>query len=99
MQHNPTNLSICIPRVSKELPRQYIFKVISSLKIGFIDKIFEYPLKNDTTSKRVIIKFKSWVENDTANVITRRFADNKDIKIVYNEPWYWIAYQNKGIGL
>jgi hypothetical protein len=67
---------------------------MSSLKIGFIDKIFEYPLKNDASSKRVIIKFKSWVENDTANVITRRFADNKDIKIVYNEPWYWIAYKN-----
>jgi hypothetical protein len=98
MQHKPTNLSICIPRVSKELPRQYIFQVMSSLKIGFIDKIFEYPLKNDTTSKRVVIKFKSWVENDTANVITQRFADNKDIKIVYNEPLYWIAYQNRGIG-
>lgn len=94
MQHNPTNLSICIPRVSKELPRQYIFQVMSSLKIGFIDKIFEYPLKNDTASKRVIIKFKSWVANDTANVITRRFADDKDIKIVYNEPCYWIAYKN-----
>lgn len=93
MQHKPTNLTICIPRVSQELPRQYIFQVISALRIGYIDKIFEYPLKNDVLYKRVVIKFKSWVENETANIITKRFAENKDIKIVYNEPWYWIAYK------
>ena len=93
MQHKPTNLTLCIPRVSRELPRQYIFQVLSSLKIGYIDKILEYPVKNDTAFKRVVIKFKSWVENNTANIITKRFAENKDIKIVYNEPWYWIAYK------
>jgi hypothetical protein len=96
MQHKPTNLSICIPRVKTELPRQYIFQVLSSLKIGFIDKIFEYPLKTDPTCKRVIVKFKSWVESPAANIITRRFEENKDIKMVYNEPWYWIAYKAGG---
>ncbi len=94
MQHKPTNLTLCIPRVNKELPRQYIFQVLSSLRIGYIDKIFEYPSKTDATYKRVVIKFKSWVENDKSNIITKRFAENKDIKIVYNEPWYWIAYKH-----
>lgn len=94
MHHNPTNLTICIPRVNKELPRQYIFQIISSLRIGFIEKILEFPIKNNDTHKRVLVKFKSWVETPASNIITQRFAENKDIKIVYNEPWYWIAYKN-----
>ena len=100
MQHKPTNLTMCIPRVNNTIPRQYIFQVISSLKIGYIDKIFEYPSKTDASVKRVIVKFKSWVDNPTSNIIAQRFANNKDIKIVYDEPWYWIAYQgNSGMGM
>lgn len=85
--------TICIPRVDNAIPKQKIFETICSLRIGFIERIIETPLKHDETGKRVIIKFKTWVDNETSKRITQRFQDNKDIKIVYDFPWYWVAYQ------
>lgn len=84
---------MCIPRVDASIPKQKIFETICSLRIGFIDRIIETPLKHDETGKRVVIKFKTWVENDTSTRIMKRFEENKDIKIMYNFPWYWVAYQ------
>jgi len=95
MQHNKTDITICIPKVDTNITKQEIFDKIRALRVGFIEKIIEIPLKNDDTSKRVIVKFKTWVENELSNKILTRFAENKDIKIVYNEPWYWVAYQMK----
>ena len=95
MQHNKTNITICIPRVDNTIPKQQIFEKICALRIGFIEKIIEIPLKNDETGKRIIIKFKTWVEIEISNQILCRFNENKDIKIVYNDPWYWVAYKMK----
>ena len=85
MQHTKTNLTICIPRIDNMISKQEIFEKIRSLHI---------PSKTDDT-KRVIVKFKTWVENELSNRILCRFAEDKDIKIVYNDPWYWVAYQIK----
>jgi hypothetical protein len=89
--HNKTDVIICIPRVNSNVPRQKIFEVFSSLRIGFIDKISEIPLKNDETGKRIIIKFRSWVDTPLSNRIKDRLDADKDIKIVYENPWYWVA--------
>ena len=95
MQHNKTDITICIPKVDTNITKQEIFDKIRALRVGFIEKIIEIPLKNDEMSKRVIVKFKTWVESDLSNKILCRFEENKDIKIVYNDPWYWVAYQMK----
>ena len=95
MQHNKTDITICIPKVDTNISKQEIFDKIRALRVGFIEKIIEIPLKNDETNKRVIVKFKPWVENELSNRILCRFAENKDIKIVYHDPWYWVAYQMK----
>jgi hypothetical protein len=91
--HSPTDLTIYIPRVSVLIPRQKIFERFSGLRIGFIDKITEHPHKTDGSVKRVLIKFKTWVENPNSTIIMNRFNENKDIKIVFDDPWYWTAYK------
>ena len=91
--HTPTDLTIYIPRVSTAIQRQQIFKIFSNLRIGFIDKIIEHPNKVDNTIKRVLVKFKTWVNNKNSLLIMKRFDDNKDIKIVYDDPWFWTAYK------
>ena len=88
-----SNLSICIPRVDNSISRQTIFDYIRAMRVGFIDRIIEIPLKNDQTGKQFIIKFKTWVNNETSEKIMKRFDENKNIKIVYNYPWYWVAYK------
>jgi hypothetical protein len=91
--HSPTDLTIYIPRVSVLIPRQKIFEIFSGLRIGFIDKITEHPHKTDASVKRVLIKFKTWVDNPNSTIIINRFNENKDIKIVFDDPWYWTAYK------
>lgn len=89
--HKPTDLTLCIPRVDNSIPRSQIFSTFCNLKIGFIDKIFEIPLKNDENGKRIIIKFRTWVSNPISDAIMERLNANKDIKIMYNNPWYWVV--------
>lgn len=89
--HIQTDLTLCIPRMDAHIPRSKIFETFSKYKIGFIDKIFEIPLKIDANYKRVIIKFRTWVSNPVSDFILNRLNDNKDFKVVYDDPWYWVV--------
>jgi|LauGreDrversion4_2_1035121.scaffolds.fasta_scaffold1075113_2 hypothetical protein len=90
-QHNTTNLTLCIPRVDSHIEKQDIFNVFKSLRIGYIGHISEIPLKHDTTGKRIVVKFKTWVENELSKRIMERLDAGKDIKIVFKEPGYWLV--------
>ena len=90
-QHNITNLTLCIPRVDSQTEKQDIFNVFKSLRIGYIGHISEIPLKHDTTGKRIVVKFKTWVENELSKRIMERLDAGKDIKIVFKEPGYWLV--------
>jgi hypothetical protein len=91
MQHKKTDLTLCIPRVEMTIKKQQIFEAFSALKIGFIDRITEIPLRNDDTGKRILIKFRTWVETPTSIKIMARLDAGKDIKLVYSNPWYWVV--------
>jgi hypothetical protein len=91
MQHKKTELTLCIPRVETNVKKQQIFMAFSALKIGFIDRITEIPLRNDDTGKRILIKFRTWVETPTSQRIMARLEAGKDIKLVHSNPWYWVV--------
>lgn len=91
MIHKPTELMLCIPRVNKDVKKQKIFEVFGALKVGFIDKITEIPLRNDDTGKRVVIKFRTWVDTPLSQRIMTRLDSGNDIKIVYDNPWFWVV--------
>ena len=91
IKHKPTDLMMFISRVDANIPRSKIFETFSNLKIGFIDRIIEKPFNDDSHGKFVIIKFRTWVDTPLSQKILSRFDEGKDIKIVYDNPWYWIA--------
>lgn len=91
MIHKQTELMLCIPRVNKDVKKQKIFEVFGALKVGFIDKITEIPLRNDDTGKRVVIKFRTWVDTPLSQRIMMRLDSGNDIKIVYDNPWFWVV--------
>jgi hypothetical protein len=98
MTHLTTNLTLCIPRVDSQIDKQEIFNVFKSLHVGYIGHISEIPLKNDVTGKRIVVKFKTWVENELSKRIMERLDAGKDIKIVFKEPGYWLVSKwNQGI--
>jgi hypothetical protein len=80
--------SICIPRVEASISKDFIFKTISNLQIGCVEKITEIPLRNDPTHKRIIIKI-HWNKNQKSNSIQKTLLNTGSIKLVYNMPWYW----------
>lgn len=88
----PANVpSLCIPRVFNNIGENRIRKVINELKMGDIERI---DIVNKSTEKgekfnRVFIHFKKWFNEGNAAVARERLINGKDIKIVYDDPWFW----------
>jgi len=80
---------LCIPQIQSSISKEYIFSVFCKLNIGYIEKINEIPNKTKPEFKRIIIKIKKTDTNERALSIWNRFHEGKNIKLVYNTPWYW----------
>ena len=93
MHDKEKQFTICIPRIKNNITKQFIFRIFCDLKIGFVEKVIEIPLKNDTFHKRVILKIK-WNNSDYSNLICSRFEKGQDVKIMYSEPSYWKCVSN-----
>lgn len=89
-------LEICIPRVSEKISRKLIFDTFVKLNIGYIDRITEYPLRNDSRYKRVIIRIKWDNTQPLANEIQTQLQDSTNhMNVVYDMPWFWQIYANQ----
>ena len=97
------NISLCIPRISGNITKKNIEDVIKSLNIGEIKNI-ELLSKKPTASTSevssittakgeinscVFIHFKRWYSTENAIKAHELLTNNKDIKVFYNEPWFW----------
>ena len=80
--------SLCIPRISIDVPKEYIFNTLKGLNIGYITKLTEIPLKNDPSQKRIMIKI-CYNTEENSKEIHKQLTDNGSIKLVYDMPWYW----------
>ena len=88
----PANVpSLCIPRVYPNITESYIRKIIEKLKLGVIDRI-DIVNKNNAKGQnfnRVFIHFKKWINSGNSIMARERLVNGKDIKIIYDDPWYW----------
>jgi hypothetical protein len=88
-------LILCIPRMENNIKRDTIFNIFKRLKIGYIEKITEIPLKNEKEYKRTIIKIK-WNNSENSKMIQSRLINNQPVNIVYELPWFWkVVLSNK----
>jgi len=83
--------SLCIPRVFTNIGEGRIRKIFIDLDIGLIDRI---DVVSKTTEKgekfnRVFIHFKKWFDNENANNSRERLLNGKEIKVIYDDPWFW----------
>ena len=83
--------SLCIPRVFSNITEVRIRKVINDLNMGDIERI---DMVSKTTEKgekynRVFIHFRKWANDGNAAIARERLVNGKEIKIVYDEPWFW----------
>jgi len=91
----PSNVpSMCIPRVFSNIPEIMIRKTFEELCLGEIGQIKRIPTKDDKY-KCVRIVFNKWYTNDNANLSRERLLNGKEIKVIYDEPWFWKVYAYK----
>ena len=91
-QVKPSEPSICIPRMFKSTTRKDIYTVIERLNLGAVDRIDMIAKVNvhGESYNKVFIHFKAWNKRNPVAQATRdKLLKGEEIKIVYNEPWFW----------
>ena len=83
--------SMCIPRVYPNISEGRIRKIFDELNIGVIERV---DIVSKTTEKgekfnRVFIHMERWFHNSNACLSRERLLGGKDIKIIYDDPWFW----------
>lgn len=91
--------SLCIPRINPDIKEAQIRKIINGLNIGIIERIdiVKKITKREEDFNRAFIHFKKWNTNENAVKARERVINGNDIKVIYDEPWYWkiSAYKYK----
>ena len=89
----PVNVPVlCIPRVFSNITEERIRRIFDQLNIGTltrVDIINKQDAKGDKFN-RVFIHL-DWNNSENANMSRERLMDGKDIKILYDNPWFWKA--------
>ena len=88
----PNNVpSLCIPRVFTNWTESRIRKVFNELGMGEIQRIDIISKNTHKGEKfnRVFVHFKQWFSNNNADMARERLLNGKEIKIMYDEPWFW----------
>jgi hypothetical protein len=90
-----TTPSLFIPRVFPNIDEKRIRRIFDELNIGVIDRIDIVKVNSPSNVKvgdafnRVYVHFKNWFSNSDANKTREALLSGKEIKIVYDEPWFW----------
>ena len=77
-------VSLCIPRVFANISWYRIKQVFIALNWGFIDRVDVIPSGG---TKRAFVHFAPG--KFTATKVLEALCEGKQVKIVYDEPWYW----------
>ena len=91
--------SICIPRVFNNITEARIRQVFDDVKLGSIRKVDIIERKNEKgeSFKRVFVHFNEWAWNENAQAARRKLISGKEIKIVYDNPWFWKLSASKWV--
>ena len=94
-----TIMSIYIPHVFSNITEDRIMRVFDSLSLGkvkhidFVEKMTKY----GTVYNAAYIHFERWYDTVTSQTFQERVRNpDKEARLVYDEPWYWIVLENHG---
>ena len=89
--------SLCIPRVFNNISEARIRQVFDDLAIGKIKSIDIVERRSDKgeSFKRVYVHFDRWNWSEDAQAARKKLITGKEIKIVYDNPWFWKVSASK----
>jgi hypothetical protein len=90
-------MSLYIPHVFSNISCEKIIKTFESLGLGRVEKV-DLVLKIGNTGEynAAYIHFEYWYKTDAAQNFQARVKNpDKEARLVYDDPWYWIVLENK----
>ena len=94
-----TVMSLYIPHVFGNVTKEMMIKTIEFQALGKVEKIdfVEKMGKNGKIYNTAFVHFEYWYDNISSVHFQERVKDlNKEARIVYNDPWFWVCFENKG---
>ena len=93
------NTSIYIPRVFSNISKEKMVFIFEMLSIGKVKNI-DFIGKITSTGKKynsAYVHFEYWYDNVSNHNLQNRLLNcsDKETRIVYDDPWYWIVLENK----
>jgi hypothetical protein len=88
---NSSAMSICIPRAFDNITEARVAKVFEALNIFSIGRIDMVKRVNEKGEKfqRIFVHIKDWFKTADALKARERLLAGKELKIVYDDPWFW----------
>jgi|TARA_B110000967_G_scaffold203667_1_gene244760 uncharacterized membrane protein len=89
-------ISICIPRVFKDISSEFITDIFQKkLKLGIVKRIDVISNTINGQFNKVFIHFESWYDNTNAISVQNKLLHDITIKVVYDSYWFWKCVLNK----
>jgi hypothetical protein len=91
------NISLYIPHVFANISKEFVAETFEKLRIGKVFNIdFVNKMGKDGPYNTAYVHFEYWHDNTAAyNFQERVLNPEKEARIIYDEPWYWIVIENK----
>ena len=90
---------MCILWVHLNISEERIRRVFEELNLGMIERVDMVPITNQKGDNfnRVFIHMRWNISNPDADKLRQMLLNEKQVQIVYDEPWYWkvSAYKKK----
>jgi hypothetical protein len=92
-------LSLFVPYVFANITQERIARVFENNHLGIVDHV-DFVRKTDKNGKpynAVYVHFSNWFNTSTVENFQERVMNpDKEARVVYDDPWYWIVLQNTG---
>lgn len=93
-------LSLIIPRVFRHwVDEQLIIDVFEQQQLGKVYKVNIIHMKRESRRcghpiYKAFVYFTVWYDNIVAYNFQQRIFNEGNAKVVYDDPWYWVAMEN-----
>lgn len=83
--------TLCIPRTNVNISEQIVRNIFNKLNIGSIGRIDMVKKQNEKGGQymRIFVHINKWYNTENAFIAKERLFNGKDIKIIYDDPWFW----------
>jgi len=79
---------LCIPRVGLTISEKDVYNTLNEINMIKINSI-KFIFKSRETFNTVLIYFSEFLDNENGQLAKNLFLKGKDIKVIYNFPWFW----------